>query len=472
MKLLPTRPSTQALRFFLFTAWVLPSASTWAQSTPVQLAQLTARPEGALILAPFKYIPNAPEKEASAGAGAVADQPKRPAAQQRIVDLNTQGRYTEAGQEGLVLLAQENPDDGLKLIIANSLAWSGRLGDATRTYQGITAPEQIPDANVGIANILRWKGRDEQAALIYNEVLEQQPNHTDARTGLDLAQREMAPRTTIMLGTSSDSAEALRHAATIGHRWRDDSGFQVFEIEGGYVKDHQLQNGTEDVLRDATVRYQALGLELKPALELSTPTTGTSAVYGNLRLFLLEDMVQVTVGQVNWGKIANNPNVLNTALSATQVGVQARGETALGELFGRFDYYNISDSNSVISTDVRLTSNQRPLGDHFKPFVGVESRKASFRSANYWSPEEGSGAVYGGLQGEWNHNNWSYYGSAQLGLGLYGEAGTSWSLSGGVKRWVTTDISMGLHLWGMSSWRSGTEYRAQAANVLLEKIWR
>ncbi|MGQ0709780.1 MAG: hypothetical protein ACT4NV_08530 [Rhodoferax sp.] len=467
MPLPNTRLRPARIGSLLLSSLALPAATAWAQAAPVQMAQLTARPEGALILPPFKYIPNPSEKDAASGGG-----PKRPPAQQRIVDLNTQGRYAEAGREGLALLSQEGADDGLKLIIANSLAWSGRLRDATQTYQGITAPEQVNDANVGIANILRWRGRDEQAAPIYREVLEQQPDHADSRSGLDLAEREMAPRTTIMVGASNDSAEALRQASTVNHRWRDGSGFHAFEVEAGYAKDSQLPSSTEEVLRDVTVRYQALGLELKPALELSTPTTGTRAVYGHLRLFLLDDMLQLTVGQVNWGKMANNPNVLNAGLSATQVGFSGRGETALGELSGRFDYYNVSDSNTVVSTDVRLTSNLRPLGDHFKPFIGVESRKASFRTANYWSPDQGSGAVYGGLQGEWSAENWNIFGAAQLGLGLYGEAGTSWSLSGGAKRWITSDVALSLSLWGMSSWRSGSEYRAQAANVLLEKIWR
>lgn len=466
--MLPTpHPDLIRFRHGLLAVLAACSGAAVAQDSAKQFAQLTVRPEGTLILAPFKYIPSAKEKESTAEQG-----PSRPAAQQRIVDLNREGAYAQAGKEGLALITQEGADDGLRLVIANSLAWSGRLKDANQTYQSIQSPEYVNDANVGIANILRWRGRDEQAAPILREVLNQQPDHVEARSSLEAAEREMAPRTTVMMGASNDSAEALRHSSKVAHRWRDDTGFHVYEVEAGYTKDFQIPTSTEDVLRDVTVRYQALGLELKPALELSTPTTGNRGVYGNLRVFLFDDALQLTAGHVHWGKQANNPNVLNTGLSATQVGALARGETPLGELTGRVDYYNISDTNTMLSTDVRLTSNLRPLGDHFKPFVGVESRKASFRTANYWSPDGGSGAVYGGLLGEWSGPEWSLFGSAQLGLGLYGEAGTSWSLSGGAKRWITSDVALSVNLWGMSSFRSGSEYRAQAANVYLEKIWR
>lgn len=437
------------------------------------LAQLTTpgAPNGTFVLRPFKYVPSAQEQ--SKAAGAATDAPQRPAAQQRIVDLQRDGQYAAAGKEGHALLSQDSKvDDGLRLIIANSLAWSGRLRDATQTYKSIAAPEVVGDAQVGIANVLRWTGHDEQAAPIYREVLTQQPDHVDARTGLELAERELAPRTTITVGAANDSAQALQQSATVGHRWRDESGYQVFEVEAGYTHEHQLATGPEDTLRDLTVRYQNKGLDLKPALELNTPTHGTQRLYGNLRFSFLDDQLQVTAGQVNWGKLANNANVLTTGLFATQVGVSGKTETEHGELTGRIDYYNISDTNTVVTSDVRLTSNLRPLGSHFKPILGVETRKATFLTSNYWSPSDGYGSLYGGFQGEWGQDDWSVYGSALMGLALYGEAGTSWSLSGGAKRWVARDVALSINLWGMSSWRSGSEYRAQTVSVALEKVWR
>lgn len=453
-------------------AVALPWCNAWAQESPLVLAQLTTpgATGGAFVLQPFKYVPSAQEKSKDADA---PDAPQRPAAQQRIVDLQRDGQYAAAGKEGRALLAQDpKVDDGLRLIIANSLAWSGQLREATQTYQSISTPEVVGDAQVGIANVLRWTGRDEQAAPIYREVLEQQPDHVDARNGLELAERELAPRTIITAGSANDSAQALQQSATVAHRWRDATGYQIYEVEAGYTHENQLTVGPEDTLRDLTVRYQNKGLDLKPALELNTPANGTQRLYGTLRLSFLDDQLQVTLGQVNWGKLANNSNVLTTGLSATQVGISGKTETDYGELTGRADYYNISDTNTVVTSDVRLTSNLRPLGPHFKPILGVETRKATFLTGNYWSPADGYGSLYGGLQGEWGQDDWSIYGTALVGLALYGEAGTSWSLSGGAKRWVTRDLALSINLWGMSSWRSGSEYRAETLSVALEKVWR
>lgn len=459
------------------TILALPWGGASAQESPVLLAQINTPnlPGGAFVLQPFKFVPSAQEQSKDAGTAdtSAAKPPPRPAAQQRIVDLQSEGQFAAAGKEGRELLAQDpKVDDGLRLIIANSLAWSGQLRDATQTYQSITSSEVLGDAQVGIANVLRWTGRDEQAAPLYREVLTQQPDHVDARNGLELAERELAPRTIITMGSSSDSSQALQQSATVGHRWRDESGFQVFEVEAGYTHENQLAVGPEDTLRDVTVRYQNKGLDLKPALELNTPTHGTQRLYGNLRLSFLDNQLQLTVGQVNWGKLANNSNVLTTGLFATQVGASGKAETDYGEFFGRLDYYNISDTNTVVTSDVRLTSNLRPLGPHIKPILGVETRKASFLSGNYWSPVDGYGSVYGGFQGEWGQEEWSIYGTALVGLALYGDAGTSWSLSGGAKRWVTRDLALSINLWKMSSWRNSSEYRAETINVALEKVWR
>lgn len=458
-------------------ALTLPWGGATAQESPVLLAQLNTPnpPSGAFVLRPFKYVPSAQEQSKDTGNTDASDtkSPPRPAAQQRIVDLQSEGQFAAAGKEGRALLAQDpKVDDGLRLIIANSLAWSGQLRDATQTYQSITSPEVLGDAQVGIANVLRWKGRDEQADPLYRDVLTQQPDHVDARNGLELAERELAPRTTITVGSANDSAQALQQSATVGHRWRDESGFHVFEVEAGYTHENQLTVGPEDTLRDVTLRYQNKGLDLKPALELNTPTHGTQRLYGNLRLSALDDQLQLTLGQVNWGKLANNSNVLTAGLYATQAGASGKVETDYGELFGRLDYYYISDTNAIVTSDVRLTSNLRPLGPHIKPILGVETRKASFLTGNYWSPVDGYGSVYGGFQGEWGHDDWSLYGTALVGLALYGDAGTSWSLSGGAKRWVTRDLALSINLWGMSSWRNSSEYRAETISVALEKVWR
>jgi len=445
----------------LATGWLLFMA---ASSTLAQAPVSNMAPPSAFFFESFKYI--APATGTTTG---VAD-PKRTPAQQHIADLNAAGQYAEAGAEGLILLAQEKPDDGLKLIIANSLAWSGRLKDASATYQTITENELVPDANVGIANILHWKGQDHLAVPIYKDILVQSPDNNDARTGLELASREMVPRTTVTMGGISDSNDFRRGAATINHRWRDESGFNVMEVE--LNGEHDNQPGMDATQQDVTLRYQALGSEFKPAFELSLPSWSRRQIFAGLKLWFDDDNIQLDLGNMNWGRLANNANALDQGLSASHVGLSGKGTVILGELSGRVDYYNVSDTNIVLTSDARLTPNVRPFGPAIKPFLGVETRSARFNSPNYWSPIDGSGSFYMGLQGDWQLDDWMVYAIGQAGLGLYGDAGTSWSATGGLKRWVTHDVSMGFNLWAMSSTRNGASYSSQSAFFTLEKLWQ
>lgn len=444
-------------------AWAGPS------NEPVQLAQMGAPGSGEFFMAPFKYI--APRSTQSGSTAESPDAPKRPPQQQRIVDLSNAGEYATAASEGLVLQATEPTDDSLQLIIANSLAWSGRLRDATVAYQRITEEPLVDDANVGIANILRWKGHDEVAAPIYRDVLAKNPDHYDAKSGLEQAERELAPRTTVNMGRASDSSESIHHGASISHRWRDASGYRVYEIEMGSVRD-ELPTPIESRQTDVTLRYSDLGLALKPTLEISTPTNTNQTIYGGLKFSVDDEQWQFDVGRMNWGKYANNANALADGLSATHVGGIAKREYAFGIASARLDYYNISDDNTVWTSDVRLVSAWRPIGSHVKPFAGIETRSAKLATSRYWSPTNGYGSLYGGLMGDWSVDDWGLFAAVQMGLPLYGDAGTSWSLSGGARRWITPDVALSLNLWGMSSVRNGSDYRAQSANLILEKVWR
>lgn len=435
-------------------------------SSGFQLAQAGSNTSGELFLMPFRYI----EPRSNSATTPATTDAQRPAAQQRIVDLSNSGDYAKAGSEGLALTANEKPDDALQLIIANSLAWSGRLKEANTAYQSIKEEPLVDEAQVGIANIYRWRGRDEVAAPIYREVLAKSPEHIDAKNGLLLAERELAPRTTIYYGTSADSSELRSRNLTVTHRWRDDSGYRIFEVEGGAV--NETLPGAEAPLREVTARYQDVGLALRPTLELTVPTNIQNSMFGNLRLQFEDDVGQLDIGRVNWGKYNANANSLLARDTATHVGLQLKHPFDIGELAFRADYFNISDDNTIYSTDTRLVSAIRPFGNNIKPYLGVETRQAKTSSPRYWSPSQGAGSLYGGLAGEWSWDNWSAFASVQAGLGLYGDAGASWMLSGGTKYWITSNYALSFNVWGMTSTRASSEYRAHMASLMLEKIWR
>lgn len=428
---------------------------------------VTAPLGGAMTIAPFKYLPPA---GTVSSAQPDVQQPKRKPEQQRIIDLNGAGNYRTVGTEGLALMAQEKPDDELQLVIANSLAWTGRNKEAISTYRGLVNGKYANEANVGLANLHRWGGRDDLAAPIYRAVLEAAPANADALEGLALATREMAPRTMFSLGASSDSSEVQRRSGKINHRWRDKSGSSIMEIETNAVRDSLPT--LESRQQDLTLRYENLALALKPSMEVSMPTSDNRTLFGSVRVKLVDDAVSLTAGRVNWGQMVTNPNALALGLAASHLGVTATHGFSFGNLSGRLDYYDISDSNRVIGSSVQLASSWRPLGNNYKPFMGLQTRAARFTSPNYWSPEIGSGTFYAGVLGEWGSADWNFYASVQRGARLYGDAGQGWAVSGGGKRWLSDDLALSMTFWAMDSVRNNTGYKAQSATVSLEKLWR
>ncbi len=449
---------------------VLSSWSAWAQ--PAGLAGATSvEPKGfePLIssggfLAPFKYIePPVLAKEA------VAVEVKRTAEQKRIMELSDAGNYQAAGTLGMTLMAQNPLDAQLQLVVANSLAWSGRVNDATAVYQGISSGSQAKASAVGLANIQRWRGRDDLARPMYQRVLTQEPDHADAKEGLMLAERELSPRTTLSAGAASDSAQLKRRIGSANHKWRDKTGAQIFEIESSGFYDWTPTDAEPQT--DVTFKYQNLALPLKPSLELSMPTKLHPAVFGAAHVKLLNDQLTLGAGRLDWGKMAAHPVASRQGLAANFLSAEVTQSFSMGTLVGRLNYYGISDNNAIWASTVNFNSSWRPFGSHFKPFAGVETREADRNVATYWSPAQGSGSAYAGLMGEWGDADWNFFASGQLGAPLWGDAGNSWSVSAGAKRWVTNDIALGLNVWSMASWRDNSAYRSQSIGLNLEKIW-
>ena len=402
---------------------------------------------------------------------------ERPPAQQKVADLAAAGHYQTAGDEGLRLMANnENIDDQLQLIIANSLAWTGRVREAVPAYQGITKGTYANDANVGLANIHRWRGRDDLALPLYQQVLANDPQNAGALEGLALANQALAGRTTVGIGGLGDSSELTRHSQTINHRWRNASGDQIFELELHGFTDQLPTSGVDR--RDMTFRYQDLGMNLKPSIELSLPTSNDPRLYATGRIRLLNDQVTVGAGRIDWGQATINPNVSIAGLWANYVGIEATETTSLGTVTAHLDHYGISDGNTIRASGLHFSSAWRPFGKHFKPFVGLETRTARhenptyFNAPTYWAPIPGYAVVYTGLFGEWAQPDWTLFASAQIGAPINGDPGNNWSFSAGGKRWLSDDVALNVNLWSMASWRDDTTYRSQSFNLNLEKLWR
>ncbi|WP_194723916.1 hypothetical protein [Noviherbaspirillum malthae] len=384
-----------------------------------------------------------------------------------ILSLVAAGHYQEAGTQGVALLARESPIDEVRLAIANSLAWTGRLDAAASVYAAITTGPAALQAELGLANIEHWRGRDESAVRRYRKVLASEPNNEVAREGLKVATRELRPRTTVSAGASTDSFDVRRANGVLTHRWSNPEGTERYEVEASAVRDRSPGAGAQQ--QDIMLRYAAPTLPLKPNLELSVANRDRRAVHAGMRVSIGEATVELA--KVDWGKMAVNPQALSAALDANHAGMEWNHGTSAGLVTARLAYYDISDDNAILTSGLRFVPTWRPLGARVKPFVGIETRDARFNTPQYWSPANGFGTAYAGLLGEWGQADWTLFASAQAGTRLYGEAGRSWSWSTGGKRWLGPDIGIGFALWSMASRRDNADYKARSANVTLEKLW-
>lgn len=414
----------------------------------------------------YKDIPLA--KEASP-APPVSDIQRDPRVQQ-IFDLYQKENYRAAAEQGYPLLAEFPNDTRLRLIVANSLAWSTtRYQDAIEAYQPLLGTADDRDGSLGLANVYRWSGREDLALPLYKKLIAQTPDNKDVREGIMLTERAMRPRTLVSLGTASDTNSMRRQELTVGHRWRSPSGSGIFEIEAGGTNDTQPDLASYQ--RNVTLRYQGLDLPFQPTFEVTEQTGPQQSIFGGVNLKITDD-TQFIANRVNWGLLSFNTAAELANLSAFHLALATSKTGELGNARLRVDYFGVSDGNSVVIGNFQYTPPWRPLGEYFKPYVGISTRDQSNFSPLYWSPVKGGYGVYfAGLQAEWSNTTSSLFASAQAGGGLYGEGGLNWGLSLGGRTWLNDDYAIGAKVNKYAGGQYGPSYSFTSAMVTLERAW-
>jgi tetratricopeptide (TPR) repeat protein len=447
--------------FFIITTQPLVVMAQPNNQTTTQTTTQVSTAEVPLPVAPFQYVPSPRWKEPDA-----SETINRSPAQKNVAELFKQAKYSEVAAEGMQLLTKEKVDDPLQLMIANSLAWTGKTKEAGQLYRVLLTSKYKAEATLGLANLHRWQGRDHLALPMYKEILSSEPDNKDAIEGLRLSNRETRPRTTVTMGGLQDSSNVNVRSMKLNHRWADETLANVWEVETATVQSRDPFLGV--TRPSATVRYKAQETPFKPRLEMGSDGKN---LYGNVGISLGSLPVLIDIGRVNWGEISNNPKGLNAQLAATRISVQTNAALDIGNLFARAEVNNISDGNRISATAIRFTPAWRPFGNNFKPLLGIETRNSKLSKLEYWSPAEGYGSALMGMTAEWQETDWNFFASAQVGTRLYGEAGTSWSLSSGGKLWLNKDWAVGVRLWSMASQRNLQRYRSQSAHLTVEKLW-
>jgi|GEM_PF-6837720 len=436
-----------------------PSASdAFVAADPQQLMipPSTPEPQAMTALHSYHYVP---------GQKTVDDVP-RPPAQQELIQLNQDGDYAALAKKGDALLKKEKVDDPLKFLIANAMAWTGKLNSAETLYKTLLNGPMALDTKVALANIQRWRGKNYVAIPMYREVLAADPTHEEAAHGLQLSEEALRPRTQLAVNRTHDSDDVDTSLVTVNHQWQTHDGLRTWGVE---VNRMSASSPITDA-HQATivVRHQALDIAMEPAVELAVG----DRLYGRVTIRPTPLPIHVTVGQVNWGQMSLNPIALEKRLSAVDLGVNASFDGRFGNLSMAADNFHVSDSNNVQTGTLRFApAIHLPL--HIKPVVGVEYRKSDFNTTSYWSPDVGYGTGYVGLEGDWSGKNdrWTISASAQRGWGFYGEARPSWggTLSGRYK--ITRDWTLGASAWSIINSRNDKPYQAHSGIIFLERAW-
>jgi len=389
---------------------------------------------------------------------------------QHIFDLYLKEDYAAVITQGLPLLSVYPKDGQLRLIIANCLSWNTtRYTQAIELYQSLLNGPYARDASLGLANTYRWSGRDDLALPLYKTLIAEEPESSDIQDGLVLAQRAMRPRTLFSIGRAGDTNNMRRNEAVVAHRWRSDSGNSIYEVELGGTNDSMPDLGINQ--RNATLRFQNLDLPFKPTFEVSRQTTPQQTTFGGVHLELT-DTTKLTVNRVNWGLLSFNVNAEAANLSASHVALASSQSGELGSIRGRVDYFGVSDGNTVLMSNLQFTPAWRPLGKHFKTFVGMQTRNQSDYSPLYWSPMNGGyGVWFAGVQAEWSNDTTDLYATAQAGNRLYGEGTRNWGLAAGGRKMLNSDLALGVKLSYYAGGQYGPTFSYASALVTIEKFW-
>jgi tetratricopeptide (TPR) repeat protein len=389
---------------------------------------------------------------------------------QHIFDLYLKEDYAAVITQGLPLLSVYPKDGQLRLIIANCLSWNTtRYTQAIELYQSLLNGPYARDASLGLANSYRWSGRDDLALPLYKTLIAEEPESSDIQDGLVLAQRAMRPRTLFSIGRAGDTNNMRRNEAVVAHRWRSDSGNSIYEVELGGTNDSMPDLGINQ--RNATLRFQNLDLPFKPTFEVSRQTTPQQTTFGGVHLELT-DTTKLTVNRVNWGLLSFNVNAEAANLSASHVALASSQSGELGSIRGRVDYFGVSDGNTVLMSNLQFTPAWRPLGKHFKTFVGMQTRNQSDYSPLYWSPMNGGyGVWFAGVQAEWSNDTTDLYATAQAGNRLYGEGTRNWGLAAGGRKMLNSDLALGVKLSYYAGGQYGPTFSYASALVTIEKFW-
>jgi tetratricopeptide (TPR) repeat protein len=378
------------------------------------------------------------------------------------------GDYPAAAKLGLQVLEGAPAQHGLRFVVANSLAWSGRYDDAAAQYRELFGTQYDARARVGLGNVLRWRSQAHLAEPYYVEALGADPANTDAAEGLALARRELRPAI-IVRATRTDDNQLRRDEVSLAYRhW---SAARQLRLEAGVFggRSHSALGRWSPAGIFASA--WAPGLPLAPQVEAAyyDPDVREARVFATVQVEPVRDRLRLRLGRVDWGRAAFSAEATADALTARTAGLSGEAGARLGVLRYRADLYDISDGNNIVDGEAQLTPHWQPLPARLTWFGGLYGRNADREDPRYWSPRPAYSVAFIGVQRHWSFERADLSASIRRGVALSSSAGDSWS--GGIsgRAWVRDDLALGIEAWTVDAPRPG-RYRASHVGAFVQQL--
>ena len=387
----------------------------------------------------------------------------------KLMDKFDAGDYWSVGSDGVDILKNEPGNDELRMRVADSLAWTGRYADAISQYQILAGTTLSERAALGLANVYRWSGRPDLASPLYKKILTSQPDNPDALDGLNRINRVLRPRTEVTLVRKSDSNLVEQNGTEIKHYWRGDVPAINYELSLNTSRYTLTPVITHQ--REINFSIEHADMAMTPTLDLSVQQEPIGKAFVSLRLKLVDaPELHLTIGHVNWGNMAFQPQALLAGLVATRLGVDGSLITRPGTISAVYNDYQVSDGNEVQDGNMKFSPSWRPLGTDFRYFIGVTGRFAQRNVPTYWSPSLGYLSADIGFTDEWPMSNGDYSIYGQRGFGVGGEALDSYNLGFAVKRYVERDWAASLSAGLLKNQRTDA-YHSKYLTLGVERLW-
>jgi tetratricopeptide (TPR) repeat protein len=379
------------------------------------------------------------------------------------------GAYGRAAKLGAAALAQQPGNDSLRLIVANSLAWSGRLDAAVLQYEKLYGTPLENSGKIGIANVMRWRGRANEAEPIYEAILARDPSNKEAQEGKRLTDRELRPQVNKSVQLTGQTGGFTRiESSTMYGRYTED---RSLKWGAGYTLGKDRKAPQADKFASIQGYVQAVNWPAAPRLDLSVADGfNKTRLYGLVSADLVPDTFGVRIGLVNWGHLATNSQAQAAGLFARRAGAYWNIGGDWGDLKTNLDAYRVSDGNFVWDAQATYTPAWQPVPQLFTWYTGVYAKAADKTAASYWSPSSTYGLALLGLKKSWYYDRGDLSVGFQAGFKLTDEARNNLSLSANGKYWFTESTALGFDLYAASSPRPA-EYKQRTLNINLLRLW-